>query len=190
MGRVQGNPHPDQQYVDGLANNNRQIISSIYEQFLPMIVAYVKQNRGNRQDAEDLFAETLEILNLQARDGLQIRQSFAAYCKLICQRRWINKLKRNQRISLELEEQAEPVEDAEVVAKMEAYERKLLYRRHFSYLAERCRQILGLQWAGNNLKEVAEALQLNHSYVRRQAQKCKNTLMTNIQGDPLFSELI
>mgnify|MGYP001793959059 CR=1 FL=1 len=190
MGRIQGSPHPDQQFVDGLANNDRQIVASIYEQFLPMTVAYVKQNRGNQQDAEDLFAETLEILNMQARDGLQIRQSFGAYVKLICQRRWINKLKRNQRISLELENQAEPVEEAEVIAKMEAYERKLLYRRHFNYLAERCRQILSLQWAGKNLKEVAVELELNHSYVRRQAQKCKNTLMTNIQADPLFGELI
>lgn len=182
-------PHPDQQYIEGLIRGDRRIFKLICERYFPLIESYVRQNSGQRADAEDVFYKSLEIIYLQARDGLVITQSFKAYLKLICQRRWLNQLGRSQRVVLNLNDQPEPYLDAEVITQLEKDERKLLYRKHFQQLPVRCREILELTFAGKTYKEVAEQLSLNYSFVRRRGGECTNTLMKSIQGDPLFNEL-
>ncbi|MEM1214113.1 MAG: sigma-70 family RNA polymerase sigma factor [Bacteroidota bacterium] len=184
-----GQQHPDQQYLEGMVNGDPQVLQRIYARYFPFVATYVRQNKGQRADAEDLFATSLEIIYLQARDGLQIRQSFGAYLKLICQRRWLNRLSKAQRTVLDLDNQPEPSLAAEVVTQLEEQERKLLFRKHFAQLPERCRQILELTFADKNYREVAEALALNYSFVRRRGGECVEKLMQNIQQDPLFQEL-
>ena len=34
--------HPDQIYIDGLANNDSAVIQSIYKKFVPKVVSYIK----------------------------------------------------------------------------------------------------------------------------------------------------
>lgn len=189
MSIKQSNSHPDQQYIEGLVNGDQKTILSIYEKYFPMIKAYVQKNRGQYVDAEDLFYSTLEIIYLQARDGLIIQQSFGAYFKLICQRRWLNRLGRAQRMVHNLDDQLEPSIDPEVVKQLEIKERELLYHKHFKQLPERCREILQLSFEGKNYRKIAEVLQLNYSFVRRRGCECANQLMENIQQDPMFNEL-
>lgn len=189
MPASKSDPHADQQYIDGLARGDQKVILSIYERYFPMIDTYVRQNRGQTTDAKDLFATALEILHLQARDGLVIRQSFGAYFKLICQRRWLNRLGREKRMVLDLDNQPEPSENAAVINELENHEKKLLFRKHFLRLPDRCQQILELTFAGKNYREAADQLELNYSFVRRRGGECTNQLMKNIQQDPLFLEL-
>ncbi len=189
MSAQSSQPHPDQQYIEGLIRGDKRTFKLIYERYFPLIERYVRQNSGQRADAEDVFYKSLEIIYLQARDGLVITQSFKAYLKLICQRRWLNELRRSQRVVLNLKDQPEPYLDAEVIAQIEKHERKLLYRKHFQKLPIRCREILELTFEGKNYKEVAEQLKLNYSFVRRRGGECANTLMKNIHQDPLFNEL-
>jgi len=181
--------HPDQVYIDGLVSGDKEVIASIYKEFYPMIDRYVKQNKGQSSDTKDLFSTALKIIFLQAKDGLKIQQSFGAYLRLICKRRWLNILNRRKRMVLDLDNQPEPSVAPDVVKRIEESERKLLFRKHFEKLPERCRQILESTFRGKNYRETAEDLKLNYNFVRRRGKECSELLMENIHLDPLFKEL-
>lgn len=165
------------------------LITEVYQTYYAGIEQYVRKNRGTAEDARDLFNDALKIIYLQGRDGLQLHTSFGGYLGTICRCRWINELKRRQRFTPDIEDQAEPVAEEDIWANMVAYERKLLYRKHFGQLPERCQQILTLTFEGLNYREVAERLDLNYSFVRRRAGECTKKLTQAIRQDPVFKEL-
>ena len=46
--------HPDQMYIEGLANNNSAVIQSIYKKFVPKVVYFIKNNSGDEDQAQDV----------------------------------------------------------------------------------------------------------------------------------------
>ena len=42
-------------YLEGIATRNSKIITEIYQDILPGITTWVKQNGGHEEDAKDLF---------------------------------------------------------------------------------------------------------------------------------------
>ncbi|MEZ4990718.1 MAG: sigma-70 family RNA polymerase sigma factor [Saprospiraceae bacterium] len=181
--------HPDQRYIRGLLEKDETICGEIIARFYPPVKTYVLKNSGDADDAYDLFKNTLVILMKQAKEGLEINSSFQAYLMRICKLRWINELRRRRRFDKKNEDPPEPASDDNFFRNMLAYERQLLFRKHFAQLPERCRQILQLRFEEYNLREIAEQLQLNHSFVRRRSGECTKQLIDNIQQDPLFGEL-
>ena len=181
--------HIDQRYISGLVEGDSEVIKEIYSLFYAQIETYVKKNKGTRDDAKDLFSEVMKIIYLQGRDGLKLERSFGGYLRTICQRRWINQLKRQQRFDPDIEKQAEPEDDENFTDKLLEQERRLLYRKHFNLLPDRCRQILEFSFQGLNYREVAEKLKLNYSFVRRRGGECTQQLINSVKQDPIFEEL-
>lgn len=181
--------HTDQRYITGLVEGDSEVISEIYRLFYHQIEGYVKKNKGTREDAKDLFNESLKIIYLQGRDKLELRSSFGGYLRTICQRRWINHLKRSQRFEPDIEKQAEPQDVGNVIDSLLDQERQILFRKHFNMLPERCRQILEFSFEGLNYREAAEKLKLNYSFVRRRGGECTQQLIESVRKDPVFKEL-
>ena len=86
--------HPDQMYIEGLANNNSAVIQSIYKKFVPKVVSYIRNNSGDEDQAQDVVQEVLILLFNQAKaKKLQLTCPFDAYFFLLCKRKWLNELK-------------------------------------------------------------------------------------------------
>ncbi|MCI4444199.1 MAG: hypothetical protein JHC39_11920, partial [Lentimicrobium sp.] len=58
--------HPDQIYIDGLANNDSAIIQSIYKKFVPKVVHYIRNNSVDEDKAQDVVQEIMILLFHQA----------------------------------------------------------------------------------------------------------------------------
>ncbi len=181
--------HPDQQYITGLIQGDSAVIHRIFEHFYPQVESYTLNNRGTVEDAKDLFNESLKIVYLQGKDGLQLHSSFIGYFKTICKRRWINELKRRKRFTPEVEDQPEAVSDENLGKSIVEQEKQLLFRKHFQRLPDRCRQMLELSFEGLNYREVSEKIGLNYSFVRRRVNECIQKLMETVKSDPIFREL-
>lgn len=181
--------HPDQKYINGLVAGDEAVIKEIYQLYYRPLERYVLKNKGTIADAQDLFNDSLKIIYLQGRDDLKLHRSFGGYLRTIYQRRWINQLKRRRKFAPDIEDQAEPPSDDNLLADLVDHERTLLFRKHFGRLPERCRQILELSFEGFNYREAAEKLSLNYSFVRRRAGECIQQLMHSIRKDPIFEEL-
>lgn len=182
--------HVDQRFIVGLVNGDTKIIQDIYQICYPIIEAYVVKNSGTKEDAKDLFSESLKIIYLQGKEGLELHSSFRGYLRTICQRRWINELKRREKFTPDIEDQLEPDAEDYFWEKMVDAEKLLLFRNHIAKLPGRCRQILELSFEQFNLREIAEQLELNYNFVRRRCSECTNLLFQNIKNDPIYKDLI
>lgn len=187
------NLHPDQLYIDGLLQNNSNIIQSIYKKFVPKIKNYIRTNSGDDDQAQDVIQEVLITIYNQAKtNGLQLTCPFDAYFFLLCKRRWLNELKKSSNKEVTLMDDNvstdEPVQ--EMAFQTETFdEKQSLFDEMFQKLGEKCQEVLKLSFVTKTMEEVAEKLNVTYGYVRKKKSLCTGQLTEMIQQSPRFRSI-
>ncbi|WP_298140059.1 sigma-70 family RNA polymerase sigma factor [Flavobacterium sp.] len=187
------NLHPDQIYIDGLAQNNSTIIQSIYKKFVPKVKNYIRTNSGDDDQAQDVIQEVLITIYNQAKtNGLQLTCPFDAYFFLLCKRRWLNELKKSSNKEVTLIDDNvstdEPVQ--EMAFQTETFDAKQsLFDEMFQKLGEKCQEVLKLSFITKTMEEVAEKLNVTYGYVRKKKSLCTGQLTEMIQQSPRFRSI-
>ena len=185
--------HPDQIYIEGLADNNSAIIQSIYKKFVPKVVSYIRNNSGDEDQAQDVVQEIMILLFNQAKaNKLQLTCPFDAYFFLLCKRKWLNELKKASNKGVTIDEDFtsnnEPTE--EMVTQTEAFEEKQqLFDAMFQKLGDKCQELLKLSFTIKSMEEVAEKLNVTYGYVRKKKSLCTGQLTQWIQETNRFKPL-
>lgn len=185
--------HPDQSYIEGLANNDSVVIQSIYKKFVPKVVSYIRNNSGDEDQAQDVVQEIMILLFNQAKAGkLQLSCPFDAYFFLLCKRKWLNELKKVSNKVVTIDEDFtsnnEPTED--MVAQTEVFEEKQqLFDVMFQKLGDKCQELLKLSFTIKSMEEVAEKLNVTYGYVRKKKSLCTGQLTQWIQENSRFKSL-
>lgn len=185
--------HPDQSYIEGLANNDSVVIQSIYKKFVPKVVSYIRNNSGDEDQAQDVVQEIMILLFNQAKAGkLQLSCPFDAYFFLLCKRKWLNELKKASNKGVTINEgftsNNEPTED--MVAQTEVFEEKQqLFDVMFQKLGDKCQELLKLSFTIKSMEEVAEKLNVTYGYVRKKKSLCTGQLTQWIQENSRFKSL-
>ncbi|MEO8517084.1 MAG: sigma factor, partial [Flavobacterium sp.] len=142
------NLHVDQQYINGLLQNNSSVIQTIYKNFAPKVKNYIRNNSGDDDDAQDIIQEVLIIIYNQAKTNkLQLTCPFDAYFFLLCKRRWLNELKKPHNKEVTISDDNvyidEPVQN--MVSQTEVFdEKQSLFDEMFQKLGEKCQELLKL----------------------------------------------
>jgi RNA polymerase sigma factor (sigma-70 family) len=185
--------HPDQIYIDGLANNNSEIIKSIYKKFVPKVVYYIRNNSGNEYQAQDVVQETLITMYNQSKTkGLQLTCPFDAYFFLLCKRRWLNELKKssNKEVTINDDNVYKDESVVEMANNTEVFEEKQsLFDEMFQKLGEKCQEVLKLSFVTKTMEEVAQKLNVTYAYVRKKKSLCTGQLTQMIQESPKYKSL-
>ncbi len=183
--------HQDQRYIEGIAQGDEKTLLEIYRIFRPRIEKLIRQNKGTKEDARDIFNIGLKIIFLQTqKKNLEIEVSFYSYLRTICYRRWLNQLIQQNKYNADIDSLSESASDESVLKDITQSEKILFCRRQFSRLPERCREILALKFGGLTYKDVAEKLNLNESYTRRRGSQCTGELVALAKNDPEFNDFI
>lgn len=185
--------HPDQIYIDGLANNNSAIILSIYKKFVPKVVSYIRNNSGDEEQAQDMVQEIMILLFNQAKaNKLQLTCPFDAYFFLLCKRKWLNELKKvaNKGVTINEDFASNNELTEEMVTQTEAFEEKQqLFDTMFLKLGDKCQEVLKLSFTIKSMEEVAEKLNVTYGYVRKKKSLCIGQLTQWIQETNRFKSL-
>ena len=185
--------HPDQMYIEGLANNDSAIIQSIYKKFVPKVVSYIRNNSGDEDQAQDVVQEIMILLFNQAKaKKLQLSCPFDAYFFLLCKRKWLNELKKSSSKGVTIDEDFLSVNEptAEMVSQTEIFdEKQQLFDAMFQKLGEKCQELLKLSFTIKSMEEVAEKLQVTYGYVRKKKSLCTGQLTQWIQESSRFKSL-
>ena len=185
--------HPDQSYIEGLANNDSAIIQSIYKKFVPKVISYIRNNSGDEDQAQDVVQEIMIVLFNQAKaKSLQLSCPFDAYFFLLCKRKWLNELKKasNKGVTIKEEETSTNEPTADMVAETELFEEKQqLFDAMFQKLGEKCQEVLKLSFTINSMEEVAEKFNVTYGYVRKKKSLCIGQLTQWIQENSRFKSL-
>lgn len=185
--------HPDQLYIEGIANNNSAIIQSVYKKFVPKVVAYIKNNSGDEDQAQDVVQEIMILLFNQAKAGtLKLTCPFDAYFFLLCKRRWLNELKKTTAngVTIDVENASINESAQELAEQAEIFERKQqLFDTMFQKLGEKCQELLRLCFTIKSMEEVAVRLNVTYGYARKKKTLCTGQLAQWIQEAKNFKSL-
>ncbi len=187
------NLHPDQIYIDGLAQNNSSIIQSIYKKFVPKVTNYIRTNSGDDDQAQDVVQEVLITIYNQAKiKGLQLTCPFDAYFFLLCKRRWLNEIKKSSNNEVTLHDENVSIDESvqEMTFQTEVFdEKQSLFDEMFQKLGEKCQEVLKLSFVTKTMEEVATKLNVTYAYVRKKKSLCTGQLTEMIQQSSRYKSL-
>jgi RNA polymerase sigma factor (sigma-70 family) len=100
--------------LKGLAKQDKFCIEKIYKLNYQMVQNLIINNKGNSDDAADIFQEAMIVLYEKSTTAdFQLTCQLKTYIYSVCKRLWLKKLQQQQRIGYQIDdfEQVIPVED-------------------------------------------------------------------------------
>jgi RNA polymerase sigma factor (sigma-70 family) len=183
-------PHADQHYIDAIRENNSEVIREIYKKFSGKVVAFIRKNSGDTDEARDIIQETLITLYQQAGNNLTLTCPFDAYFFLLCKRKWLNKLKEKKGVTITDEALSVHDDSLQQVLETEGFEaKKDLFEAKFKELGDKCQELLRLSFTLPSLEEVASQLNVTYGYVRKKKSLCMGELTELIHNSPVYKAL-
>ena len=166
----------EQQLLQGLAQNDRKAIETIYKQHYNMVQSLILNNNGTPDDARDIFQEAMIVLYEKVKTGtFELNCLLKTYLYSVCRRLWLKRLGQLQRISPEVEklEETVPVEE-----ELELHEQRNLdfqtMEKSMKNLGEPCKSLLEAYYLQKkNMVEIAENFgYTNADNAKNQKYKC------------------
>ncbi|HBF88635.1 MAG TPA: hypothetical protein DDX39_08340 [Bacteroidales bacterium] len=86
--------YSDEQVINGIKTRDNLVLKYLLDEYLEKVIKYVTRNNGTKQEAEDVFQETIEILFHEVRKtDFSLKKTFDAYFTVIYQNIWIQEAK-------------------------------------------------------------------------------------------------
>ena len=188
--------YSDEQILKGVLRHDNLILQYIYKQYYYKINYFIKKNRGNEEDASDIFQEAIIVIyrKLKENDLIFEKSSFAGYLFSVSRFLWLKQLEK-RRIEREKLNESLPFQEdlyddnfIEVVAKNERYG---LYQKHFATLSTDCQKLMQLFFEKVPLKEIAKIMGYKgEKYAKTRKYKCKELLIRRIKQDTEFKKIL
>ena len=189
------NSYPDTELVNNLRSKTRldETIKLIYRNYFDGLSAYVINNSGSRQDAEDVFQETVvNFIDLVQKDKFRGESSVKTFLYSINRHIWLNELKRRNRalareMKYEKEQETSAADINHAIIDREGREQMM---NVLDRLGENCKKILLMFYYENlSVKEMLERLAYeNEQVVRNKKYKCMKSLEQLIAADPILKQ--
>jgi len=174
-----------------LADGNKEVMHHLYKTFFPKIVSYIRKNKGDMVDAEDIFQKVLLQLIARYRvKSFSIESSFEGYLYGACRNLWMRELKKRNRIVTK-EDVVELVreEDDMTMAILEQ-EKWELFQEKLKEISDNCKQLLRFFFEKIPYKQIAEKLDYSsENVVRQRIFNCKSQLSKKIKNDPRYKDI-
>ena len=162
--------------LKGLANQKSEATKEIYRTHYPMIEHMVISNKGDQEDAADIFQETMIVLYKKAVDP-----SFQLHCQLktfiysVARRLWLKKLQNKFSKTFQLDD----YENYTIVeSEFDSHEKTdasyQMMEAAMAKIGEPCKSILEAYYIKNkNMQEIATAFHYtNADNAKTQKYKC------------------
>lgn len=183
--------HIDQIYIQYLKENNSKGIQLIYNKYAKQIVTLIVKNSGTEDDGYDIFQEALvDIYHMAQEKDFVLTTSFGAFLSIVCKRKWLNALKKNQRMPVtNLEQSVLYVEDDsskqwdDMLEKVDKENRVMAL---LNTMGESCQQIIKRCMTEKHQEKIAEALGISYAYLRKKKSECMATLIRKVKESSLF----
>lgn len=178
-------------YLNALVQRDSKEIDKLYRENFPGVRNFVIQNKGNKEDAEDIFQKALLQLAVRYRkEKFTIHTSFEAYLFTTCKNLWRRELNRSKKeVTKEypLEQESETTDMAMALLEQQRWE---LYQECLEQISENCKKILRMFFAKTSYSKIVEIMGYTTETVARQRVfKCKTKLKQLITEDQRYNLL-
>ncbi len=164
--------------IQGIRDSRKDILEPLYRKYYPMIYKMIIANKGNQEDARDIFQDAMTVLYRKSHQSdFQLTSGVGTYLYAVCQRLWLNKLNR-QKNREQLEQQVpDQPEEVDLMDEENTHQQHIL-RHLLNKIGKSCRNILMKKYFEQRRdKEIAQELNLSGpSYVKTQRYRCLRQL--------------
>ncbi len=162
----------------GLHRNNA--ISFIYknQKTFSRVKHFISSWKGNSQDAEDIWIESILVLDRKIRNDEYDGGNIYGFVFGISKGLWRNKLKKSNKMDL-VEEPAlmDSVDENDPEQLFQTNERIAVLKKMLEELGEECQKILNLWKLNYKMKEIAEMLNLSSdNMAKKKKHQCLQKL--------------
>ena len=176
----------------GDANNLNKAILFLYQQYSETTSSFIIGYGGSRQDAEDVFQDTVVAFIDIVKNGKYRKEaSIGTFLVSVARNIWLNEIKKRERSGYR-ERQFEAGRDqkeADVSHLIGDLEKRQQLRELVNQLGESCRKVLLLFYYENlSMKEITDHLPYeNEQVVRNKKYKCLQQLTGLIKDHPYIA---
>ncbi|HNW50308.1 MAG TPA: sigma-70 family RNA polymerase sigma factor [Prolixibacteraceae bacterium] len=188
--------YSNEEILRGILKNNSLILRYIYKTYFHKIFSFVTNNKGNSEEANDVFQEAIIVIYRKLKeDNLAIANcSFDTYLFSVCRLLWLKQLqiKREDIVKIEdLDIYSEKLIDDDLSDLIKKNERYKLFQDHFQKLGKDCQKILQLFFKKAPIKQITEIMgYASDSYTKKRKHQCKEYLVKSIKQDNEYKKLI
>jgi RNA polymerase sigma factor (sigma-70 family) len=187
--------HHDQYIIEGIASNNSTVLNEVYKKHSGKMVNWAKQHGASADEAQDLFQDVLiDIYRTVTAKQFVLTCPFEAFLMAVVRNKWYTQVKKNSKIQVTNNEEilynnVGTIEQSaqEIIDYENKY--KLLVSK-LDELAEGCKELLKLSWAGKCMEDVALALNVTYAYVRKKKSLCIAKLVEDIKNSNEYLSII
>lgn len=174
--------------INGIRNQDDKTLNWLYDNYLPAVKKHVLNNSGSKQDASDVFQDTIIVLYNQITENtLNLRFDLKGYFFGIARNVWNEQLRRNQK-TLELEFDL-PEDEAQEELEDQTLER--IVTKVFPMLKPDEQMILRLFAEDMSYEDIAVRMDLkNETNARRKKYLSKEALLGLLKNDPEYQEYL
>lgn len=179
-------------YLNALVNGDSRIIKKMYAENFTGVQRFILQNKGNKEDAEDIFQKALlQIAVRHKKEKIEITSSFNAYLFTICKNLWRRELN-SYKTRVTNAENIEPINEARENANaLVEQKRQELFIEKLNEISDNCRKILSLFFAKVSYADIVASTEYNsETVVRQRVFKCKKKLTELIRKDKRYNALL
>jgi len=169
--------------------NPDDAIRYLYRTQFRLTSAYIKQNNGTEEDAEDIFQELILVfIDILKKDKFRGESSVSTFLYALTRNIWLNELNRRGRSKIrdEIFEKGKDKTDLDVSHLIADRETKMQLMKVVEKLGETCKKIL-LAFYFENLaiREILQNLNYeNEQVVRNKKYKCLKQLQEMMMAEP------
>lgn len=182
MSKEKSDVQIDSDIINGIREGDNLAIEQLYQLHFPPIAKMIINNRGSREEAQDIFQETVMVLyDKISHENFVLSSKLQTFLYAISKRLWLKQLTRGEakyRVGLidDYEDSLvieETIEDHEIVE-----ERLLLMEGSLNGLGEPCRTILyDFYIRGKSMADICETFgYTNTDNAKNQKYKCLQRL--------------
>lgn len=170
-----------------------EAIRQLYRMQFGIAKAYIKQNNGTEEDAEDIFQEViLSFIELVKKDKFRGESSITTFLYAITRNTWLNELKKRDRSKIREEkfEKAKDNTEMDVSHFIVHRELKAQLMEVVESLGETCKKILlAFYYENLAIKDILQTLDYeNEQVVRNKKYKCLKQLEQLISSQTQLSK--
>ncbi len=177
--------YSDAELLNGLVTRDEKVLREYYELYYQSIRRFVLNNKGNEEDARDLFQDTLVVLYQKVRrEPFKLACTLGTYLYSISRHLWLKELSRKKRLIHKPIDQENFIDaDSDVDQISDYNERLIMYRSFFNRLTADCRKVLGLFMEGHSITEITLLMGYSSDqHTRNRRYRCKTSLIKSIRA--------
>ncbi|MGC8802448.1 MAG: RNA polymerase sigma factor [Bacteroidales bacterium] len=182
----------NEEIIEGIKKHDHKVLSHIYERNYKIIEHLVLSNGGTRDEAADVFQESMIIVYNKVRENqLNLTAYFDTYLYGVCRLVWMALLrKRNNYVPADLVSERVMSED-DIQWNMIQDEKHQLVWHYFSKLTADCQKVIRLFFEGKSIREITQIMHYSsEQQTKNRRLRCKERLINIIIKDPRYKELV